>query len=194
MNGSETDAESGAPSPEAFVREYEAAAPAIYAWARLHIHPPLRRRIDPEDLLQEVSFRAFRRFDKFDPERGNFRQWLFGIAHHVLKEALRGLRSRGESVFGGVTGNSAPGLDGFPAEATNVSTRCARDEGFCIFLDRLDSLEDEDRRLVIYRGLERMPHQQVAEVLGIKSDAAEKRWQRLRKKLESEGMPDGLVG
>ncbi len=182
-------------APSRFLALYEPVAPAIFAWARLHIHAPLRRRVDPEDILQEVCFRAFTRFDKFDPKIANFRAWLFGIAHNVLREALRSLKARGESVFGNAAAVSgrAPGLDGFPAEATNISTRIAREENLVAFLERLDLLEEDDRRLLLYRGLEGKRHQEVAELMGIGSDAAEKRWQRLRKRLQDEGSPDGLL-
>ncbi|MCA8959868.1 MAG: sigma-70 family RNA polymerase sigma factor [Planctomycetes bacterium] len=176
-----------------FLAMYEPVAPAIFAWARLHVHPPLRRRVDPEDVLQEVSFRAFDRFDRFDPDVASFRSWLFGIAHNVLRESLRNLRGRGESVFGPARGSQIAGFDGFAAEATNVSTRIAREEGFVQFLERLEDLPDEDRRLLIYRGLEGRPHQEVADRLGIGSDAAEKRWQRLRKRLQESGLPAGLL-
>ena len=39
----------------AFGELYRRVAPAVYAWANLHIHRALRSTLDPEDLLQEVE-------------------------------------------------------------------------------------------------------------------------------------------
>lgn len=179
-------------SPE-FHEALEDAAPAIYAWARLHIHAPLRRKIDPEDILQEVCFRALRRATSYDPGRSPFRAWVFGIAHNVLKESLRTLRTRGESVFGAPGRSTLGGLDAFPDEVTSLSSRIARRENLQVFARGLDELDDEERRLLIYRGLEARSHKEVADALQISIDAVEKRWQRLRKKLQERGLPEGLA-
>jgi len=64
--------------PEGFAALYGRAAPALFAWAALHVGEPLRARLDPEDVLQEVSCRAFERFDTFDPGRSSFHAWIFG--------------------------------------------------------------------------------------------------------------------
>ncbi|MCA8959441.1 MAG: sigma-70 family RNA polymerase sigma factor [Planctomycetes bacterium] len=182
---------------ERFVELYEPVAPSIYAWARLRIREPLQRRLDPEDLLQEICCRAFRRFDTFSPttsnERAAFRSWMFGIAHNVLKEALRGVRTRGESVFGRISGSTTIGLDAVAAKATGVSTRVARRADLAEFLAGLSGIDDQDRRILVHHGLEERTHEETATLLGISRDQAEKRWQRLRARLVERGIPPGLA-
>ena len=39
-----------------------------------------------------------------------------------------------------------------------------------------------------------MPHQEVAERMGLNTETVTKRWQRLRKKLTDSGLPEMLVG
>jgi RNA polymerase sigma-70 factor (ECF subfamily) len=39
-------------------------------------------RCDAEEICQEAWLIAIERFDGFDPRRGNFRDWLLGIARH----------------------------------------------------------------------------------------------------------------
>ncbi|MFN0058670.1 MAG: RNA polymerase sigma factor [Planctomycetota bacterium] len=176
-----------------FGMRFAEVAPALYAWARLHIHAPLRRRLDPEDVLQEVCYRAMNALASFDAERASFRAWVFGIAHNVLREALRSLRTRGESVFGIGPRSTLHGLYAIAEEATRVSTRLARTEAMQNFLLELEQLEEGDRRLLLYRGLEGLRHHEVADLLEIEAGAVEKRWQRLRTKLQKLGMPHGLV-
>ena len=53
----------------------------------------------------------------------------------------------------------------------------------------LRKVQDE-RRLLQYRGLEGLEHQEVGALLGLSSDAAAKRWQRLRDRLRD--LPDVL--
>lgn len=184
---------SAAEGDREFIDLYREAAPAIYAWARIHILPPLQRRIDPEDVLQEVCARAFVRFESFDPGRAPFRAWLFGFAHNVLREALRSLKTRGESVFMSADASTGNGFDRIADDATSVTSRVAREEALQTFIGGVAELEEDERRLLLYRGLEGRKHGEVAEVLGITRDNAEKRWQRLRSKLQKQGAPAGLL-
>ena len=61
------------------------------------------------------------------------------------------------------------------------------------FNKAIESLKDEERALVIHCGLEGMLHTEVAERLGLNSEAVTKRWQRLRKKLVEQGLPQILI-
>ncbi|MAG56321.1 MAG: hypothetical protein CMJ83_08535 [Planctomycetes bacterium] len=165
---------------------YERLGPAIYAWACVRVPGVLRSRIDPEDVVQEVWVRAHERFSTFDPERGTFRGWTFGIASHVVLKAMRRLRERSvsqgsqESIFD---------LDDMPEEATSFSRRVARDDVLRRFVERLEALDEDERRLILHRGLEGRPLPEVAALVGIEPEAAKKRWQRLRDKLTLPGSP-----
>lgn len=167
------------PRPQ-FESLFHDVAPVLFAWASVRVRPPLRARVDPEDLMQEIACRAFTAFHDFNPELAPFRAWIFGIAHRVLQEFLR------SSVRGGGTIRSASGiLRDLPASATTVSRRVARDEAVARFIAQIESLEDQDRKLVIYRGLEGLTHTEVATLLSLTPDATAKRWQRLRDTLST---------
>ncbi|KAA3608967.1 MAG: sigma-70 family RNA polymerase sigma factor [Planctomycetota bacterium] len=57
----------------------------------LRMGPELRRRVDAEDLLQEVWLEAFRSLDRFDAGRGTpFGAWLSTIVKRMISRALRG--------------------------------------------------------------------------------------------------------
>lgn len=167
---------------------YQPLGPALQAWAHLRIPQALRARLDPEDLAQEVCCRAFARFDVFDPERGSFRAWLFGIANVVLKDFGRQLARLPDSARPRGDGSDA-GLDALPLEITSLSTRAARDEQLTRFLEHVDALPEDERRLLMYRGIEGLGWDDTAALLGVLPEAAKKRWQRLLARLRSGPLP-----
>ena len=44
---------------------------------------------EAEDVVQEVFLKAWRHAEQFDPDRGDVRMWLFGIARHVVADRRR---------------------------------------------------------------------------------------------------------
>src|SRR5688572_9839175 len=177
---------------EVFAKLYERVAPAVYAWAELRIRPSIRSMVDPEDVTQEVWCRAFRRFPDYDPAETPFPPWVFRIANYVLLEAFKSLKGR-PLLRGRDSGSSFARLEAVPDEATSISRRVARDEVLRRFLDRVSTLEAEDVRLFVYRGLEGLSHAEVAERLQLGEDTIRKRWQRLRDKLIEMKLPDELI-
>lgn len=63
---------------------------------------------------------------------------------------------------------------------TSISLRFAREDAVQRFLAYVGELEDEERMLVLYCGLEEYTCAAPASRLGISPDAATKRWQALR--------------
>ncbi|MCB9913607.1 MAG: sigma-70 family RNA polymerase sigma factor [Planctomycetes bacterium] len=168
---------------------YERIAPALYTWADLRLRASLRAHVEPADVVQEVWCRALEVFDRYDPDKVSFRYWVFRVAKNVLLEA-----TRKAGRLGG--GAPAPGstarvdlLDGCPDTITGVSHRLARDESFAKFRGWVDALEEQDRDLLVHHGMEGMTHAQVAVRLGIGEEAATKRWQRLRRRMEEQAVP-----
>jgi RNA polymerase sigma-70 factor (ECF subfamily) len=175
---------------QGFEALYRRIAPAVYAWSSLRIGPGLRNFLDPEDVVQEVWWRALQTFPNYDATRASFRTWIFGIANHVL---LKGYRKAGQRGAGAEAGpkNSPPegeSLDAIPAEATSVSQAVARDETLAACIARLLDLPDDDRHLALLCGIEGLSAPEAAPFLGIGAEAAAKRWQRLRARLR-EAVP-----
>jgi RNA polymerase sigma factor (sigma-70 family) len=168
---------------ERFGREFETAGPALLAWARLRVRAELRAGFDPEDLVQEVGCRALAAAASFDPQRATFRQWLFGIANRVLLEALRDL---GRARTGTPPGLGPSAATDAVAAITSITARVARDDLVQVFLQRIDALDNEDRALLVHRGLEGLGHPQVAALLGLTEDTTRKRWQRLCDRMRND--------
>jgi len=177
---------------EAFEGLYSHLAPTVFTWASMRIRPSLRGQLDPGDVVQEVFLRAYRGFSSFDPEGPSIRAWLFRIAKNVLLEAGRAGQKHG--VQGAGSDTRFLQLNGVPDSITAVSVRLARDESLAAFQKEIEALPEEERSLVLHCGLEGMPHQEVAERMGLNTETVTKRWQRLRKKLTDSGLPEMLVG
>jgi len=172
------------PEPEAFATAFAEHAPALLAWASCRVRGELRARLEPGDLVQEVGVRACSKFADFDPQLGNFRQWLFGFANRVWLEALREIDRDplgGRRRHGGDTQ-----LQGVPAAVTSISRAVANLDALRACRRRLDELDEDDRRLLTCIGLEGLSHAEAAVVLGIREDTCRKRWQRLRDRLQDD--------
>lgn len=174
---------------ESFRVLYERLAPALHVWGEVRIRDELRVVIDPQDLVQEVWCRAWRSMPEFDPQTTPFRFWVFRIAKNVLLEATRRKRSGGAGA-GSTTRLVA--LQGVPEDATAVSQRVARDEGCRKLHEWVAGLEDADRELVVHCGLEGQSHAEVSRKMDLERETVSKRWQRLKLRLQEQGLPREL--
>lgn len=178
-----------------FAALYQKIAPAIFAWSNLRLPRHLRAWIEPEEIVQEVWVRALDRFHTYDPDRAPFRVWVFRIAGNTLLELMRKVsrQLRVQPAEGGTNSARLLPMEHVPDDVTTVSRRISRSEGLRAFMDAVDQLEEDDKRLLLYRGLEGLPHVQVAERLGISVEAVHKRWQRLRNRFENSTLPQTLL-
>jgi RNA polymerase sigma factor (sigma-70 family) len=161
---------------DTMTRLYRRVAPSVLAWATLRLTPALRRVLDVEDVVQEVWFRALAGLAGYDPSRASFRTWVFGIANHVVLNGYRLLRKN-------ATGATDRDLREIPDDVTSISRALVRDETLARCVSALAGLAGDERLLLIHCGLEGMPVAEAAGILGISTDAAAKRWQRLRARL-----------
>lgn len=166
-------------------------APALVLWANLRVRGELRQRIDPQDLVQEVALRVCTRAADFDPARGSFRGWVFGIASRVWLELLRELARDPVGPRRRIGGDTA--VHGIADTVTSISQRAAADEQVRACLSRLALLEHDDQQLLTYVGIESLSHIETARLLGIEPDACRKRWQRLRDRLREDALLQRLL-
>lgn len=186
------DRDEAATSDRRFQELYAEAAPALYAWAELRIRPPLRARLDPQDLLQEVWLRARRGFAGFEGDPPGFRAWTFRIGKNVLLEAVRATQR--ERATDDAPDSPLLALDGIPQSVTSITQRIAREDSVRAFLEHARALDEVDRMLLVHCALEQDTCAQAAVKLGLGEDAAIKRWQRLRAKLREAPWARALLG
>jgi len=109
----------------AFDRLYRSSRDDVYAY----VAGLLRDAPSAEEVTAAVFERAYRKRNRFDPERGEPRAWLFGIARNA---ALDELRRRGR-------------LAELTAEPTDLES-----------LDAAEGDEGSERRLAVSAALERL--------------------------------------
>jgi RNA polymerase sigma-70 factor (ECF subfamily) len=169
---------------------YERVAPAVYGWASLRIHSGLRGRLEAEEIVQETWCRALRKLDEYDAARGTFRNWIFGLAKNVLFEALRALQSP-ESSHDSATARVFA-LENQPDVVTSVTKRLAREDGLRHFLQRVATLGEDEKLLVLLCGFEGLTSEEAGLRLNVKAETVKKRWQRLRAELIARDLPRDL--
>ena len=85
--------------------------------------------------------------------------------------------------------HARPQADSLPpelsAQMTSITTKLARDDRTEKLVESIASLDRDDQRLVLYRGLEGLTAKEAAPLLGLSAEVIKKRWQRLRAQLET---------
>lgn len=152
----------------------------LYEQCQRHVASYCARRLSPgrvDDAVSEVFLTAWRRFDDV-PEDEMALRWLYGVAYKVVgrqwrtTSRSRNLRDKLESL----------GVDPVPIPDQLVIGREESGE----VLEALGRLRALDREVLILAAWEGLTHSEIAEVLGIRPDAARQRFHTAKKRLAQE--------
>lgn len=93
--------------------DVEVVAREHYADIVAYLRSRTRNAELAQDLAQETFLQAHRSRRRFDPARGDVREWLFGIARHVSASAARreGTAPRLEALIEGAWTKPPPGFE-----------------------------------------------------------------------------------
>jgi RNA polymerase sigma factor (sigma-70 family) len=160
--------------PELFTAVYDRYFADIYRYVagRLGVQAA-------EDVAADAFCVAFGERDRFDPERGGLRSWLFGIAttlvaRHRRKEARR-YRALART-------RAAAAVDSHEDRVlTSVAAGGVRRQ----LAAALAALSDGERDVVLLVALGQLSHEEVAQALGISPGTVGSRLSRARKKLHT---------
>jgi RNA polymerase sigma-70 factor (ECF subfamily) len=156
-----------------------ARRPQLLAFIERQLGTSLRRRVEPDDVLQETSAEAVRALPAADLSQRDPFSWLCQIAEHKIIDLHRrhfGAQKRdaGREVPLGAGGSEthAPGLVNMlvvtmttPSQAFSRNAREAR------LADAIGQLPPEQRDALRMRYVESLPSKEIAHKLG-KTDAA----------------------
>jgi RNA polymerase sigma factor (sigma-70 family) len=136
-----------------------------------------RRTLDPEaafDLTAETFAEAFASRAGFDPRRGDAPAWLFGIARHQIGSYLRRLtvEHRARTRLGlpdrGLSKDDYERIEAMiDFAAVGRQVRSA-----------LHTLPSDQREAVVYRVIDELSYEQIADRIGCSQDAARARVSR----------------
>jgi RNA polymerase sigma-70 factor, ECF subfamily len=129
-------------------RAYAAHAGELYGFA-------LRSLDDPglaEEAVQDTFLRAWRAADRFDPELGSLRTWLFAILRNVIIDLGRARATRPTTL------GALPELGHEPFEEILLSWQVE---------EALRRIGEQHRRVLVETYLRGRPYAEVADELGV---------------------------
>jgi RNA polymerase sigma-70 factor, ECF subfamily len=124
-----------------------------------------------EDVNQEVWLLAIEQFDRFDPARGRVRDWLLGIARHRALRRHRGAPARSLE------------LDDGPTEGLSPPDLLEGSERAGMVRAALLCLEEDRRRVLLDKYVERLSVAEIASRSGRSAKAVESLLSRAREQL-----------
>jgi RNA polymerase sigma-70 factor (ECF subfamily) len=130
-----------------------------------------------DELAAEAFLVAFRKRDRFDPQRGAVRPWLFGIATNLVAQHRRAEVRRYKAMA-----QAGPEPDAESHEERVVTSVTAAG----LQLARaLAALSQQERDVVLLVALGELSHDEIARALAIPNGTVRSRLSRARKKLRT---------
>lgn len=157
----------------------QAARPRLLAFIERQLGPALRRKVEPDDIYQEVNVACVRSLAEVDLADRELFAWLCQVAERRIIDAHRKFygtqkRSAGREVPLDVLGtatNPIGLIDLLVASLTSPSEAFSRDQREVQLLSAMKSLPDEAQEALRLRYVEGLPSKEIAERLQ-KTDGA----------------------
>jgi RNA polymerase sigma-70 factor (ECF subfamily) len=161
--------------------------------ARMQLQSPLRLRIEPSDLTQEVLFAASQRFEQFrGTTEGELVAWLRRILVTRLADLGKHHRAQRRDVRREVSLEEALDDSSLAAEQAlrsslaSPSGHAMHREQMVALADALARLPDDYREILILRHVERLDFSAIAERMKRSPVAARKLWTRAIERLRGD--------
>ena len=147
----------------------------LLSFLQKRVGPHLQKKIELDDILQEVTVDALKSVDKVDFRNHDPMNWLFQLCERKIIDTHRRFfakkrdASREAAIVEGSQGGGLADL--LIASMTTPSQAFSRDQKQLKMLAALDTLPDEQKEALRLRYLVGLPSKEIAERLG-KSDGA----------------------
>ena len=165
----------------------------------LRLDHRLAGRVSPSDVLQEAYIDALKRIDHyFEKPDQPFFGWLRLVVGQRLADthrehlALKRNAAKEVPIHRGAPGASSACLAAFLiGNLASPSHAAQRNETFALLEEALNTMDPLDREVLALRHFEELSNAETAEILGIQTAAASKRYVRALAKLRQilEGIP-----
>jgi RNA polymerase sigma-70 factor (ECF subfamily) len=129
--------------------------PRIYNYLRYRVNA----REDAEDLISAVFEKAYTHRHQFDPNKGTFSTWLFGIAHHTLANFYRTRQRR--SVW--EAEEELP--EDLVKPDSSPETLVIQQEAMAQALQGLSQLSERDQEVISLKFAGRLSNQEIGQVM-----------------------------
>jgi RNA polymerase sigma-70 factor (ECF subfamily) len=131
--------------------------PRIYNYLRYRVSA----REDAEDLISAVFEKAYTHRQQFDPYKGTFSTWLFGIAHHTLANFYRTRQRR--SVW--EAGEELP--EDLVKPDSSPEIQVIQQEAVAQVLQGLNRLSERDQEVISLKFAGRLSNQEIAQIMDL---------------------------
>jgi RNA polymerase sigma factor (sigma-70 family) len=159
--------------PERFEHVVTAHFPEIYRYLANRTGPTMG-----EDLAAETFEIGFRIRERYDPDKGNARAWLYGIAHNLLSNHRRSERRR-------LNAYARTGSFEELLVADDVTARVDADHELLRVAAAMAQLDDAQRDALYLVAVAELSDQEAADALGIPIGTLKSRVSRGRSRLRS---------
>jgi len=164
--------------------------PLLIAQAKWRMGEQLCRSHDPADVVQEAWMVLLPRMSSLAPQQGRLTPVLLSYLSATILHKLRNLlrrEARRQTPSDSSHLQQVPNSD----ELSGIVTKIVRRETTDQVHEALQELPEQDSEIIILRGIEQQPTDQVAQLLGINAKAASKRYSRALQRLR-ERLPESI--
>jgi RNA polymerase sigma-70 factor (ECF subfamily) len=168
---------------------------AVRRLIALRMDPVLQRRVDASDIVQDVLIEADRRLKEYlDTAKMPFHVWLRHMARDRLIDAHRRHRGAARRSLdrertlpqAELSNQSALDLANLLVDRQMTPAAAATHHELELrFQQALETLDDDDREIVLMRHFEQLSNQQTAEALKLSEPAASMRYLRAMRRLRT---------
>lgn len=164
------------PAPDATIVAdwFDRHVDALHAYASRRVGHDVAR-----DVVSETFRVALQRVDRFDPDRGDERAWLFGIATNVVRRHWRTELRHLDLQTRATRRDPRPAID----PLLDVDDAIDSSRRFAPLLEGFARLDPEDRDILVLTAWEQMTSAEVGAVLGLPAGTVRSRLHRIRREL-----------
>lgn len=167
--------------------------PLLIAQARWRLGPLGRAAYEPSDLVQDAWLTLLPKLSELAAQRGRLTPVLLSyLSSIILNKVQNVLRREARRRLHGAS-DSGEDSRTIVSPASGVVSKVMRYERKDLVRDALEELPDQDREVLLMRGIEQQELEDVAEYLGISRKAASKRYSRALVRLR-ERLPGSVFG
>jgi RNA polymerase sigma-70 factor (ECF subfamily) len=163
-------------------------SPLLLAQAGHRLRGALRGVIEPEDLVQDVWVRTLPNLAGLRPRDGRLTPVVVKFLGTALLNRLNSLlQKRLEGAYGGSAAPAGPeGPFEPPDDGTRALTRIVLAERASAVRAAIEELPEDDRAVVVLRGIEQNPVQEVAALVGMLPNTVTVKYRRALEKLRAK--------
>ncbi len=165
-------------------------SPVMLANARYRLPNKLREYYDPEDIVQDVWCIVLPKLSELDPDSSRYTPIFVKYLSQVLQYRINNLirkHIRGKPAIERGQVNDGTELhnpvDVFPDSMAGAVTRLIHSEQRDMVLATLEDMSERDREILVLRGIEQHPYQEIASILNEDAAGLAVRYQRALAKI-----------